>query len=312
MAVSRREFMTRSTLLGGGLLLDASLPALARAPLAFSVPTTFSLQILATNWGFNGSVEDFCAHAKEAGYDGVEVWYPADKMDQEALLAATDKHQLVYGFLAAGRDADFATHQSQFEQSITAALRLKPQFINCHSGRDYFTFEQSRQLINFTTEQAQTSGIPIYHETHRSRILFAAHETKRFLDEIPDLRLTLDISHWCNVHASLLQDQPEAVQAALKRTDHIHSRVGHAESPQVTDPRAPEWEAAVHAHFDWWDQVVKAKVDQGQPLTMTTEFGPPHYMASVPYSGQPLANQWDINVYMMQQWRKRYAPTSGK
>ena len=304
--------MTRSTLLGGGLLLSASLPALARAPLAFSIPSSFSLRVMATNWGFSGAIEDFCAKAQEAGYDGIEVWCPASKKDQDALRAATEKHQLVYGFLAAGGEADFATHQAQFEQAIVAALRLKPQFINCHSGRDYFSFEQNRQLIDFTTEQAQASGIPIYHETHRARMLFAAHQTKRFLDKIPALRLTLDISHWCNVHASLLQDQPEAVQAALQRTDHVHSRIGHAESPQVTDPRAPEWEAAGQAHFDWWDQVVKTKVDQGQPLTMTTEFGPPHYMASIPYTGQPLANQWDINVYMMQQWRKRYAPTSEK
>ena len=303
--------MTRSALLSSGLLLGSPTTTLG-APLSFTVPSDFSLKIMATNWGFPGTLEDFCARAKDAGYDGIEVWYPSTPADQEALRAATDKHQLVFGLLAAGSDADFTTHQKQFEASVKGALSLNPQFINCHSGRDYFTFDQNRQLINFTTEQAQASGVPIYHETHRARILFAAHVTHRFLNELPDLRLTLDISHWCNVHASLLQDQPEAVQAALERTGHVHSRVGHAESPQVTDPRAPEWEEAVRVHFDWWDLIVKAKVDQGQPLTMTTEFGPPHYMASVPYTGQPLANQWDINVYMMQQWRQRYAPGSGK
>ena len=305
--------MTRSALLGSSLLLDT--PALARSPLPFSVPADFSLKIMARHrlgLGHPGSVEDFCAQAKEAGYDGIEVWYPTDATDRKTLRAATDKHQLLVGFLAAGSDADFAVHQKQFEESVRGALSLNPQFINCHSGRDYFTFEQNRQLIDFTTERAQASGVPIYHETHRARILFAAPVTQRFLEEIPDLRLTLDISHWCNVHASLLQDQPEAVRAALARTDHVHSRVGHAESPQVTDPRAPEWVEAVQAHFDWWDQVVKTKVDQGQPLTMTTEFGPPPYMASVPYTGQPLANQWDINGYMMQQWRERYAAGSGK
>ena len=307
MAISRRGFMTRSVLLGGALL-DSTV----RIPLSFSIPTDFSLKIMATSWGFPGSTEAFCKQAKEAGYDGIEVWYPTEPADQKALQAATDKHQLLVGFLAAGSDADFATHQQQFKKSIKDALSLKPQFINCHSGRDYFSFEQNRQLIEFTVEQASASGIPIYHETHRARILFAAHVARRFLEAIPDLRLTLDVSHWCNVHASLLQDQSEAVQAALQRTDHVHSRIGHAESPQVTDPRDPAWQAAVQAHFAWWDAVVKAKVDQGQSLTMTTEFGPPHYMASVPYTGQPLANQWDINVYMMQQWRERYASGSGK
>ncbi|WP_221930062.1 hypothetical protein [Fodinibius sediminis] len=126
------------------------------------------------------------------------------------------------------------------------------------------------------------------------------------MDQLPGLRLTLDISHWCNVHESLLDDQPEAVQMALKRTDHIHSRVGHPEGPQVTDPRAPEWKQAVERHFSWWDTVVKQKIDAGKNLSMTPEFGPPTYMPAVPYTGQPLGNQWEINKHMMDLWKQRY------
>ena len=52
---------------------------------------------------------------------------------------------------------------------------LKPLFINCHSGRDYFSFDQNRQIIEFSNELATSSGVPIYHETHWARILFVAH-----------------------------------------------------------------------------------------------------------------------------------------
>lgn len=38
-----------------------------------------------------------------------------------------------------------------------------------------------------------------------------------------------------------------------------------------------------------------------------TEFGPPDYMPTVPYTRQPLSDQWAINVYMMQLLRKRYS-----
>jgi hypothetical protein len=79
------------------------------------------------------------------------------------------------------------------------------------------------------------------------------------MEKHSSLRLTLDISHWCNVHESLLNDQLETVKLAISRTDHIHTRVGHAEGPQVNDPRAPEWKDAVSAHFGWWDQVVEQK-----------------------------------------------------
>ncbi|MEQ9437584.1 MAG: TIM barrel protein [Cyclobacteriaceae bacterium] len=273
---------------------------------AFSVPANFSLKIMATNWGFQGSLEDFCAQAKDTGYDGIEVWAPQQTQDRDKLMEAVDKHGLAYGFLAAGSDSDFSKHLDQFQQSFENAMALKPLFINCHSGRDYFSFEENRQIIDYTTQAGRNSDVRISHETHRSRMLFAAHVAKKFIQDIPELRLTLDISHWCNVHESLLQDQEETVKLALERTDHIHTRIGHAESPQVTDPRAPEWQQEVQAHFDWWDQVVKYKIDRKETLTMTAEFGPPNYMAMVPYTQQPLANLWDVNAYMMQACRERY------
>ncbi|MGD1894563.1 MAG: sugar phosphate isomerase/epimerase family protein [Cyclobacteriaceae bacterium] len=311
MNINRRTFLNNSALLSSGLFLndDANQPSEFRP--TFTIPSNFSLQIFATNWGFNGSADDFCAKAKEAGYDGIEVWLPNGEKAQEELFSALDQHQLAYGFLAAGGDSQFEKHQSQFQQSVEATAKHRPAFINCHSGRDYFSFEQNRQLIEFTTEVSESSGIPIYHETHRGRMLFAAHIAREFLQADPELELTLDISHWCNVHESLLQDQEETVQLALERSGHVHSRIGHAESPQVTDPRAPEWSEAVDAHWAWWDQVVKHRIDQSKALTMTTEFGPPHYLAIVTYTQQPLADQWDINTHMLQKWRERYTPTKG-
>jgi hypothetical protein len=135
---------------------------------------------------------------------------------------------------------------------------------------------------------------------------FAAPATRHFIEKNPGMRLTLDISHWTNVHNSLLDDQTENVALALDRVDHIHSRIGHPDGPQVNDPRAPEWEDCVKAHLAWWDKVVALKKQRGERLTILTEFGPPDYMPALPYTRQPLADQWAINVYMMQLLRKRY------
>ena len=126
------------------------------------------------------------------------------------------------------------------------------------------------------------------------------------MEKIPELRVTFDVSHWCNVHESLLADQPETIEMTLQRVDHIHARIGHPEGPQVNDPRAPEWEAAVKAHLAWWDKVVDLKKQKGDTLTVLTEFGPPDYMPTLPYTRQPLADQWAVNVYMMHLLRNRY------
>ena len=268
------------------------------------------LKIFATNWGFDGSMEEYCSRVKKDGYDGIEIWWPGNDKEQQELFGCLKKHQLEVGFLCGAGQANYKEHLDAFRKMIDAAAKQtnqKPLYINCHSGRDHFSFDQNKAFIDHTTKLSKETGITICHETHRSRIMFAAHITRQFIEKIPDLRLTLDISHWCNVHESLLSDQEETVDIALGRVDHIHARIGHPEGPQVNDPRAPEWEAAVKQHFLWWDKIVERKKKNGERITFLTEFGPPDYMPALPYTRQPVADQWAINVHMMQLLRKRYS-----
>lgn len=297
--MNRRQFVTESSLTLSGL---STLSLLHRTSLFQNKSEIF---FHATNWGFPGNLEAFCTSSKKEGYDGVEIWLmPAE--DRSLFQQLMEKQQLRPALLVGAWSSDFQTHLADYKRNLMAAVDLKPHFINCHAGKDYFTFEQNRAIAEFAIETSNSSGIPVYQETHRGRMFFAAHVTRKFLEEIPQIRLTLDISHWCNVHESLLQDQQEAVALALKHTDHIHARVGHAEGPQVAQPEAPEWKSATDAHLGWWDQVVHRLLEKDHPITITPEFGPPTYMPTIPYTGQPLADNWKVNVEMMQLLRSRY------
>jgi sugar phosphate isomerase/epimerase len=307
--MNRRNFMSKTTTLASVGLVASIDDLTKQSPLNVKPTAGFSLKIFATNWGFAGSVDEFCAKAKSEGYDGIEIWWNTSKNGQDELFSALKKYQLAVGFLVGGSENEAVKHFETFKKNLleaTVQTIQKPTYINCHSGKDFFTYEENKAFIDLTTEISEKSGVPIYHETHRGRMLFAAHIAKNFIDKNPDLRLTLDISHWCNVHESLLENQSQAVQAALERTGHIHTRIGHEEGPQVNDPRAPEWKNAVKAHLNWWDKVVEIKMKAGQPLTMLTEFGPPNYLQTLPYTNLPVANQWEINVYMMKLMRERY------
>jgi len=278
---------------------------------AFTMNKNFEVKILATNWGFVGTIDEYCSKVKKDGYDGIEIWWPGEKKDQDALFAALKRNNLEVGFLTAGHESNYDQHFNTFKNMVNAAAKntaQKPLYINCHSGRDYFSFDENKTFIDYTIQLAKETGIKICHETHRSRILFAAPVARQYFDKIPELRITYDVSHWCNVSETLLQDQPETVNIALQRVDHIHARIGHPEGPQVNDPRAPEWDETMKAHFAWWDKIVELKKQQGDRLTILTEFGPPTYMPTLPYTQQPLADQWAINVHMMELLRKRYAP----
>lgn len=308
MALDRRKFLSITA--GAGSIALAPWESLVAAAPAYKVPADFRLQIMGTGWGFPGSVDAFCAQAKKDGFDGIEMWWPAKETAQKELFDAVKKHQLDIGFLAGGSDKDPVKHFEQFKQMLDGAAYQniqRPLYINCHSGRDFFSKQDNGKFIDYTVKVAKETGITICHESHRSRMLFAAHIAKQFINDYPGLRMTLDISHWCNVHESLLYDQEETVQLALERVDHIHARVGHPEGPQVNDPRAPEWANAVKRHLEWWDKVVEHKIKNGSNhLTILTEFGPPDYLPTLPYTKQPVADQWDINVYIMQLLRKRY------
>jgi sugar phosphate isomerase/epimerase len=302
---NRREFLG-ITAMAGAQVAANSLEALA-TPMTGVSQAGFSLSVFATNWGFSGSWSDFCSKIKQAGYDGTEVWYPTDEKQRNELLEALQKYGLKVGFLAGSGDRDAQKHFAQFSHNLEAAAAQKPVYINCHSGRDHFTFEQNKAFIDLTASVTKLTGVPIYHETHRSRILYSAPVARQYMEQLPHLRITLDVSHWCNVHESLLDDQAATMALVLERVDHIHARIGHAEGPQVNDPRAPEWAAAVKAHFAWWDKVVERKRKEAGAMTFLTEFGPLDYMPSLPYTRQPLANQWEINKHMLDTLRARYS-----
>jgi sugar phosphate isomerase/epimerase len=308
--LNRRNFLEVTTSSTAALLLSSLDTFSSAEKNELTMNKNFELKILATNWGFNGTMDEYLSQVKKEGYDGIEIWWPMEKKAQDELFTGLKKYQLEVGFLCGAGQNKWQEHLDQFKKMIDEAAGntfQKPLYINCHSGRDYFSFDQNKAFIDHTLMLSKQSGIIICHETHRSRILYAAPVTRQFIEAIPGLRITFDVSHWCNVHESLLQDQQETIEMTLSRVDHIHARIGHPEGPQVNDPRAPEWDNAVKAHFAWWDKVAERKKRNGERMTILTEFGPPDYMPSLPYTKQPLGDQWAINVYMMQLLRKRYA-----
>ena len=307
--MKRRHFL-QTTATATTALMFASLESFAKPQSIKNMKAGFQLKIMATNWGFEGTMEEYISKVKKDGYDGIEIVWPTDQKEREEMFALLKKNELDVGFLCRGDAATYKENFDVFKQVTEAAATnnfQKPAYINCHSGKDFFSMEENGTYIDFTTALTKKIGVPIYHETHRSRMLFAAPVAKNYIQKHTDLRITFDVSHWCNVSETLLEDQPETLDLTLQRVDHIHARIGHQEGPQVNDPRAPEWKSAVDAHFAWWDKIIAMKKEKGEVQTILTEFGPPTYMPTLPYTQQPLADQWAINVYMKDLLRKRYA-----
>ena len=141
MNQNRRKFIT-NTAAGSAALLMSSLDS-------FSLQTqpnmdrnkNYELQIMATDWGFDGTFDAFCAKAKNAGYDGVEAWWPTDnKAKQDELFSTLKKYNLSLGILCGGSQEDPQAHLEYYKKMIDAAARQtiqRPLYINNHSGRDH-------------------------------------------------------------------------------------------------------------------------------------------------------------------------------
>jgi sugar phosphate isomerase/epimerase len=257
-----------------------------------------------TTWGQKKLTwDDFFEKIKATGYDGVETDLPPGHETDE-FLAGLEKHQLKYiGQHWETVTVDFDQHKLEYTQRLIKLADLHPMFINSHTGKDHFSIEQNCELIKLAERVETLTEVPIIHETHRGRFAYAAHVTAKYLELMPELRLTLDISHWCTVAESLLQDQLPAVNQAIARTSHIHARIGFEQGPQVFDPADDDSVAALNFHLQCWDSVIEQHRQAGySSLTITTEFGPLPYMPG----RQAAAKQCEYNLYMLKLLKDRY------
>jgi sugar phosphate isomerase/epimerase len=258
-------------------------------------------------WGMESpSLAENLRRIKAGGFDGVETSAPRDPAAQKELRGLLDELGLAYIAQMYTQGSTPVEHAQSFAEQYQNAAGLHPLYVNSHTGRDTFSLQENLVVFRKAAEIEARTGIPALHETHRGRALYTVPASLALLAELPELKLTADFSHWCCVHESLLQDQAGALEEPIRRSRLIHARVGHAEGPQVSDPRAPEWSEAVEAHLAWWQAIVRHNRQIGTPaLAITPEFGPPAYMPTLPYTRQPVASLWEVNVYMMEMLKSK-------
>lgn len=272
--------------------------------------------ILAPHWGSNHlAPQAFIDRVVAAGFDGIEMSLPlapAERADWTTRIAAAGLALVAQQWETVFHPA-FEAHQAALRQYLDNACAARPLFVNSHTGKDYYSAQQNLELLALASAISAEHGVPVYHEIHRSR--FSGHPMLLlpYLRKLPALELTADLSHWCCACESLLEGQDATLATTFGHVRHIHARVGHAQGPQVADFRAPEAAEALARHLHWWDQIVAARKAAGAArMTITPEFGPVPYTPTLPYTGEPVSDAWELNVAMRALLRARYgsAPTS--
>ncbi|MGH8023518.1 MAG: sugar phosphate isomerase/epimerase family protein [Limisphaerales bacterium] len=260
-------------------------------------------------WGLDEfpTIDEKLRKIKSGGFDGVELEVPLDlETCKRARAVAGELGLLIVAQQWRTGGKTVAEHVAGFESQYERALVLRPLYLNSHTGCDHFSPGQNLEILDHADALAKQHGVEVFHETHRGRALFSVPATMQFLAARPRLKLVADFSHWCCVHESLLDDQTDRVQRAIQNAYAIHARVGHAEGPQIPDPRDPLWHRHLETHLNWWKQIVARRKAEGCGiLPVCPEFGPAPYMTLLPGSHRPIADLWEINCFMRDWLRER-------
>ncbi|MHA6483437.1 sugar phosphate isomerase/epimerase family protein [Paenibacillus sp. strain BS8-2] len=260
------------------------------------------LHVFKALWGLEGTYETLLKRAAEAGYTGVEA--PMPSLEDEAGFKQALKQNGLSYIIQTFTNGD---HIRSFEEQIQRAAGFDPVLVVCHSAKDSMSESDQDRFYEQALEIEQKAGIQVGHETHRGRAMFTPWTTARLLNQFPELRITADFSHWMNVCESHLEDQKEALELAMRRTVHVHGRIGFPEGPQVPHPASPYFEKELGLFFGWWERIFSLQRESGkQVATFTAEFGPPGYMPTDPFSNKPVADLWEVNEWMTDQVKAKF------
>jgi sugar phosphate isomerase/epimerase len=267
------------------------------------------LLILCPQWGSEHlPMEDFFIKVKEAGYDGLDTWMPEHLNERKQFISLLDKYKLKmvsHQHQATGNNID--EHCKSLEYYLALSMECNPLLINSHSGRDYFSVEEQLKVIDTVEEFSVRNNIIIGHETHRGRIGNSPYNAMDLFNQRSKMKITADFSHWTCVTESWLEHTPTIIAEAIKRTVHVHARVGYTQGPQIPDPRLAVWKKTVDFFFNIWEQIIQfQKSTNADFFTMTTEFGPPPYMWTNE-EGMPIYSQWDINLFMKNLLKEKFS-----
>jgi sugar phosphate isomerase/epimerase len=252
-------------------------------------------------------MEQFIARVTENGWDATEIYLANRPESQSEILRLHRDAGLDLIAQISTTGTTHAEHFASLREHYLNALECGSIAVNCQTGRDIFSFDDNRRLFEAAVELTEKEGIPIHHEIHRGRALFTGPLCRDFLEAIPGLRLTADVSHLFCVHESDLSDQPDAVDAIVAAADHVHARVGFAEGPQLADPRNSAYQEWVDASMNLWQRIRSRMESEGrETMTITPEFGPPPYAPLQGLTSEPVADPWEMNHWMRDEIRRRW------
>ena len=272
------------------------------------------LSLYRTRWGTSGSLADFASEAQSAGFTGIESPVPTSQHEQSELGSVQNDLGMPWiaeiitgGGYVPQRGLSLHDHVEDLRVKLRACASFEPVRVNCIGGLDAWAHPDVLRFLEAGMDMAKSLGLELCFETHRSRCLFNPWRCEQVVGELPEIRLTADLSHWCVVAERLMDTEMPTIRLIAPNVRHIHARVGYDQGPQVPHPAAPEYAEALASHQRCWEVFWEAQQAAGAiSTTMTPEFGPDGYLHQLPFTQAPVADLWEINRWMAGEERRHF------
>jgi hypothetical protein len=238
-----------------------------------------------------------------AGFDGMAIDLGALTMEQ---AEATVPHFARTG-LAGGLTA-FPTSVEALRPALQLAHRIAAPFVVVIGQEMPLRLADMVPVIEGWLRVAEQEAMPIQFETHRNCITNDLFTTAQLLDEIPDMRLAADLSHYV-VDREMPCPPPPSLQKlitkVLERSDSFQGRVAARGQIQVAlnFPQNAKWVALFR---EWWRQGFAAwrarHAGENSVMAFLCELGPPDY-AITDEQGRELSDRW-AEAALLAQWAR--------
>ena len=249
---------------------------------------------------YDGSREQAFAKIAQAGYKGVCIDPFAP--DIEKFL----KYKKFY------QDHDlecmvniFPKSNAEFRDLLGFCKEMDAVFVNVIGQVYPLTTKGAIPIIYKWLEIAEDIGVPVVFETHRECITNDMFFTLELIDNIPEMRLCADLSHYVvnrEVRLPLTQDWEQLFDRLIQRSDCLQGRVANREQVQVqlNFPQHQEW-VALFKEF-WRRNIVdwRGRAGDDDELIFVCELGPPPY-AMTGADGEELSDRW-TEAMQMREW----------
>lgn len=218
------------------------------------------------------SIEASLEHACEAGFRYLEVGLREERLEKTAALLKSFPLQLIaQGWVATSDEAEiFFDRASQFDAAA----------INLHLGHAYMTTEEACALIAEVEKRAAVWRIPMLVETHRGRLTQDLFRTAEVLREMPDIAITLDISHYIVAGETLGGSEKlfrKHLDLLLARTAMIHGRISNGQSIQVHSADSFAITSTIQSVWSRAMELWLRDAPSDAVLIFEPELGPPPY-----------------------------------